>query len=783
MDFRPLTGQLFGLGVNAGTARLYTINKTTAVATQVGTGTFSVSGTQFGFDFDPTVDHIRVITNTGQNLRINPNNAAVTIDGNINTATTQADAAAYTNNFAGATSTTQYDIDLVNDSLYTQNPNTGTTTLVGSLGGAFNSLSGFDIRSSDGAAFAALIPGSTSNLYSINLSTGQATFLADLGGRALRAMAIDVANAGQANVISGNDVGVHIADGSGNSVRGNFIGTGANGTSDVGNLEAGVYIHEPTSFGNAVGGAGDGDGNTIRFNGDGTLIPTLAGEGGIVIYFGATGNPILRNSITENTGLGIDLDSSATPAIGADGVTPNDPNDVDSGDANNLQNYPVLAMASTNTMTTVTGTLNSTPSRTFRVEFFSDTAADPSGNGEGRTFVGAQNVTTNASGNAIINFTTTTPVPNGNIVTATATDLTTSDTSEFSAAVTASSGVGVGFEADVSPRPNGDTFIDADDIQQIRLFSVGIGLPYQSNEFQRADNSPRSSSGDGFVDADDVEQARRYAVGTDLKQPAGGPTTESGSSQSNGASFNGSKRSIGVINNLLAPPALRVENASSAAGQQVVVNIRADTAGNEAGYTFSLMYDNTKLTNPVVGTASADGGNVVANTMTAGQIGFSVTSFSGGTIDAGTNQLLVSITFTVVAGTAAGTTPVTFTDTPSRRKASGTDPNMPIPQPSYTPGMVTITAGPTAASVVVAGRVVTQTGRGIRNVIITMTDSNGNTRTATTSSFGYYRFADVAAGESYTFEVRAKRYRFTESAQVRNITQDIDDVIFVADNF
>lgn len=79
------------------------------------------------------------------------------------------------------------------------------------------------------------------------------------------------------NVISGNDGGgVHIAGGDNNSVRGNFIGTASDGTADVGNTEAGIYLHEPEAVGNQIGGT-TGDGNRIRFNGNGILIPTLAG--------------------------------------------------------------------------------------------------------------------------------------------------------------------------------------------------------------------------------------------------------------------------------------------------------------------------------------------------------------------------------------------------------------------------------------------------------------------------------------------------------------------------
>src|SRR5206468_1666339 len=109
---------------------------------------------------------------------------------------------------------------------------------------------------------------------------------------------------------------------------------------------------------NTIGGPGTG-GNSIAFN-----------KGPGVLVSSGTGNVISSNSITANTGLGIDL--------GALGVTANDPNDGDTG-PNNLQNYPVLASAILNAGTTaVVGTLNSTANTQFRVEFFANTACDPS---------------------------------------------------------------------------------------------------------------------------------------------------------------------------------------------------------------------------------------------------------------------------------------------------------------------------------------------------------------------------------------------------------------------
>lgn len=142
---------------------------------------------------------------------------------------------------------------------------------------------------------------------------------------------------------------------------------------------------------------------------------------------GGPGNRFLGNSIDLNGGLGIDLAD--------DGVTANDVADADTG-PNNRQNHPLLTAVTVSSATTVTGTFNSTPARTFRVEFFNSPAADPSGFGEGRTFLGFITLVTDAAGNAAMTATLP-PVPAGSVVTATATDSTTLDTSELSNAVAA----------------------------------------------------------------------------------------------------------------------------------------------------------------------------------------------------------------------------------------------------------------------------------------------------------------------------------------------------------
>lgn len=179
IDFRPLNGQIYGLG---STGMLYTLNASNGAATVVGTGPFAgLNGAYFGFDFNPTVDRIRVVSRNGQNLRMHPVTGVVAAtDTDLNPGTPHIASAAYTNNFAGATSTVLYDIDCHNDSLYTQvPPNAGTLVPVGPLGINVLSENGFDIGSTSGIAYAIFTVGTSNGLYTVNLTTGAATKLMD----------------------------------------------------------------------------------------------------------------------------------------------------------------------------------------------------------------------------------------------------------------------------------------------------------------------------------------------------------------------------------------------------------------------------------------------------------------------------------------------------------------------------------------------------------------------------------------------------------------------------
>lgn len=189
IDFRPATGALFALGSSG---RLYSISLATGAAAQVGPGGLTLNGARFGFDFNPTVDRIRVVSDTGQNLRLHPDTGAVaatdaglafnTGDANFGDPPSVS-GAAYTNSIAGATTTVLYDVDLGNDVLVTQSPpNDGKLNTIGSLGVVPSDPSvGFDISGQTGTAYAALDAGSGFSLYRVSLDVGGARRIGTIG--------------------------------------------------------------------------------------------------------------------------------------------------------------------------------------------------------------------------------------------------------------------------------------------------------------------------------------------------------------------------------------------------------------------------------------------------------------------------------------------------------------------------------------------------------------------------------------------------------------------------
>ncbi len=238
------------------------------------------------------------------------------------------------------------------------------------------------------------------------------------------------------NVIGDNgDDGVGFVDAGGNAVQGNKIGTNASGTSALGNEGDGVSIEvgdaAPAGIagkkasrgldGNTVGGSGEGEGNTIAYN----------GGNGVAVYY-SSGNAILQNSIFENGALGIDL--------GGDGVGFATAMPVSAGGGpNNYQVFPILSFAAFD-LQGVAGSILAEPSSDYRIELFRNIEADASGFGEGKSFIGFVDVTTDSTGLGVFYTQTPGQLVAGEYVTATATD-NDNNTSEFSGAVLVSAKV------------------------------------------------------------------------------------------------------------------------------------------------------------------------------------------------------------------------------------------------------------------------------------------------------------------------------------------------------
>jgi parallel beta-helix repeat protein len=217
---------------------------------------------------------------------------------------------------------------------------------------------------------------------------------------------------------SGNTIGANLGNGvlldagaDPSCFLGNFVGTDSSLVTGLGNQADGFIVF---GNGNMIGGTSAGDRNTIAYN----------ATAGVFVY-SSQGNSIRGNSIFSNGNLGIGLGSETV-------VLPN--NSISTPASNNNQNYPVITSVTgvVGGSLTVTGTMQGQPNTTYALDFFSNTAADASGYGEGETYLGSLlSVTTDASGSAT--FTATfASVPSGQSYwSATATD-PAGNTSEFS---------------------------------------------------------------------------------------------------------------------------------------------------------------------------------------------------------------------------------------------------------------------------------------------------------------------------------------------------------------
>ena len=198
IDFRPANGILYAVASDGLRERVVGINVNTGVITQVNPPAQTAPQDGFfGLDFNPVADRIRVTGDLGSNRRFNPSTGGITVDTNLSYvaadpnfgATPAVVHNAYTNNTAGATTTTLYGIDTNTNSLVIigspngtpDSPNDGVLRTVGPLGVDPIALGGFDIQQGTGTAYASLFVGNMPRLYTINLATGAATLRGTIG--------------------------------------------------------------------------------------------------------------------------------------------------------------------------------------------------------------------------------------------------------------------------------------------------------------------------------------------------------------------------------------------------------------------------------------------------------------------------------------------------------------------------------------------------------------------------------------------------------------------------
>lgn len=237
------------------------------------------------------------------------------------------------------------------------------------------------------------------------------------------------------NVIGGSASGIRLFRGgtTGNVIAGNRIGVGLDGSDLGGPGASGVQVFDSLGTapqGNLVGGSAPGEGNLIaHWGSDGVAIARFSAASPF-----PTGITLLGNEIRDNGGLAIKLADFAAGADASPDV--NDPGDADDG-PNRGQNFPVVQSASWDGTTLLLGlALESTADDGYRIEVFHSPACDPSGHGEAASFLGAITIPSIGPGGTWADPAAALAGPfaiAGGVITATATNLETGDTSELSA--------------------------------------------------------------------------------------------------------------------------------------------------------------------------------------------------------------------------------------------------------------------------------------------------------------------------------------------------------------
>lgn len=343
-----------------------------------------------------------------------------------------------------------------------------------------------------------------------------------------------------------------------------------------------------------------------------------------------------------------------------------------------------------------------------------------------------------------------------------------------------------GFEADIaggtpasSGIPNGT--ITSGDVTRIQNLVAGLATANPNvNEFQRADSAPYTSRGNGILTSGDVTVAQRYANGDliGVHNPAAGPTAPIGPRPPGPASETKDRR-----DGLLALGDIRVVNANGSPGTNVDVDIELDGRGLERGFSFTLNFDQTRMSVVSVTEGFSTSGpahDFIPNLsqVASGRIGilYNLTA-PGATLTPVGIKHLIRVKFAISGSSPLGPTPVTFSSLVAAQDVNDLagDPL----DTQWIDGVVNIALAPTSAGVGIGGVVKSQLGNPVSNVQMTIANGDTVVAYAMTNAFGYYRFEGLPAGITYVITANSKRFRFAQ--RIISAGTDLTNIDFVAE--
>ena len=737
IDFRPANGQLYGIATDKITSRVVTVNTTTGVVTSVG-GTFPAPGTPpgnglfgfFGGDFNPVVDRIRETSDINSNRRFNPSDGTLTAtDTNLVYAVGDPHFGAvpavvniaYSNNTAGAGTTTLYGIDSTQNTLVTigspggspVSPNSGQVFTVGALGVNPTNFGGFDIQQGTNVGYAALRVSSSSQLYKINLTTGAATLVGTIGGGT---DPIDGLTVAMGPTAACADLAITKTD--------NTTTYTAGGQT--------TYQITANNFGvDPVAGATVTDTFPPEIS---SATWTCVGSGNGVCPASGAGN--ISASVDLPVGGSVTFTVTANIAAGATGSLVN----TASVAAPIGVNDPFLGNNS------ATDTDTRIPFADLQITKTDNTSVVTAGGTTTYTIVAS-----NAGPDPVTGATVTDNFP------ATITTVTWTCSGTLGGTCTPAGAGNINDSAVNLPVGASVTYSAIAQISPAATFGMS--------------NTATVTPPAGVVDPTPANNSAR-----DVDNICSGTTF----------SYSGAPVAIpdGTGAEVPGPPVDATLNVSGVGGPigDINLSINGTTCSTTAGST-TVGLDHTFVGDLVLTLISPTNTQlVVINRLSNGGGGNSGNNFCQVVLDdsAGTtiqSQLAAAAPFT---GSFQPNAPLSV--------FNGQNPNgtWTLRAQDFFVGdtgnirawSLNITACPTtAAGVSVSGRVTTPDGRGLRNARVVITDSLGNARTVTTSSFGTYQFDDVAVGDNYVIGVVSKQYRF--SSQLIQVGDTLTDINFV----